>query len=442
MTPSEYFQRNFWVGASFLRPSEAPLRYEVGVDRIMWGADYPHSEGSYPYTTEALRAAFADVPPSPTRRAMVETTAAAFYGFDLDRLRPLGDRIGPTVAEVAGRSPRPTIRPTPPATRSTPSRSSRPGDGTPSERGSRRMTRSATAPATGAAAQPRGRGHEGATSGRRGHRRVGDRPRGDRRRAAAAARTGRAARAHPIATVDMPGLPVFGAGWFGVQARHGDRLGEYPLFMPMTTEQATVGGRETFGEPKKIGAVEVDRDGDQVTARIERMGFTLGEVAARSARPVDIYAMDKTDFYFKCSPRPTARASTRTRSSSTARRPSAPALHEGIDGELILNESPLDPIADIVVRRIVDQLDARCHDPGRRGRRAVPRADLLPFVHQRYDDLSVLGGEAMSDRYTIISADAHAGLPCEEYRPVPRRRLPRRSSTSSSPSATRTATSR
>ena len=23
----------------------------------------------------------------------------------------------------------------------------------------------------------------------------------------------------------------------------------------------------------------------------------------------------------------------------------------------------------------------------------------------------------MSDRYTIISADAHAGLPCEEYRP-------------------------
>ena len=54
LTPSEYFQRNFWVGASFLRPSESALRYEVGVDRIMWGADYPHSEGSYPYTTEAL----------------------------------------------------------------------------------------------------------------------------------------------------------------------------------------------------------------------------------------------------------------------------------------------------------------------------------------------------------------------------------------------------
>ena len=67
LTPSEYFQRNFWVGASFLRPSESALRYEVGIDRIMWGADYPHSEGSYPYTTEALRAAFAPCPPAETQ---------------------------------------------------------------------------------------------------------------------------------------------------------------------------------------------------------------------------------------------------------------------------------------------------------------------------------------------------------------------------------------
>ncbi len=56
-----------------------------------------------------------------------------------------------------------------------------------------------------------------------------------------------------IAVVDMgTGLPTFGAGWFGVRARHGDVEGEYALFMPMSTEQATIGGRETFGEPKKI----------------------------------------------------------------------------------------------------------------------------------------------------------------------------------------------
>jgi predicted TIM-barrel fold metal-dependent hydrolase len=99
MTPTEYFHRNFWVGASFLRPSESPLRHDIGVDRIMWGADYPHSEGSYPYTTQALRVAFADVPEAEVR-AMVETNAADFYGFDLDALRPLAERIGPTVDEV------------------------------------------------------------------------------------------------------------------------------------------------------------------------------------------------------------------------------------------------------------------------------------------------------------------------------------------------------
>ena len=32
---------------------------------------------------------------------MVETNAAAFFGFDLDRLRPLADEIGPTVDAVA-----------------------------------------------------------------------------------------------------------------------------------------------------------------------------------------------------------------------------------------------------------------------------------------------------------------------------------------------------
>ncbi|MGH8978921.1 MAG: amidohydrolase family protein [Acidimicrobiia bacterium] len=99
LTPSEYFRRNFWVGASFLRPSESPLRHEIGVDRIMWGADYPHSEGSYPYTSEALRAAFAACPPEETKM-MVETNAAAVYDFDLAELRAVGDRIGPTVAEL------------------------------------------------------------------------------------------------------------------------------------------------------------------------------------------------------------------------------------------------------------------------------------------------------------------------------------------------------
>ena len=46
----------------------------------------------------------------------------------------------------------------------------------------------------------------------------------------------------------------------------------------------------------------------------------------------------------------------------------------------------------------------------------------------------------MSDRYTIISADAHAGLPVRGVPALPRRGVPRRSSTTTWPSATPTAT--
>ena len=105
LRPSEYWARQCHVGASFIRPAEVPMRHIVGVDRIMWGADYPHKESSYPYSREALRVAFADVDPDEVQ-AMVGGNAAALYGFDLDALAPLAARVGPTVGEVATPLPR------------------------------------------------------------------------------------------------------------------------------------------------------------------------------------------------------------------------------------------------------------------------------------------------------------------------------------------------
>ena len=100
------------------------------------------------------------------------------------------------------------------------------------------------------------------------------------------------------------GLPPFGAGWFGVRARHGDRQGEYALLMPMTTEQATIGGRETFGEPKKIADSSLDVNGDRLSARIARMGSTIAEVTGTLGAEQAGYEIDKLDFYFKLLPDP------------------------------------------------------------------------------------------------------------------------------------------
>jgi predicted TIM-barrel fold metal-dependent hydrolase len=100
LTPSEYFRRNCYIGASFIRPVEAELRHEVGIDRIMWGSDYPHTEGSHPYSREALRASFAGAPEAELRRMLGET-AAHVYRFDLSVLDALAAVHGPAVDEIA-----------------------------------------------------------------------------------------------------------------------------------------------------------------------------------------------------------------------------------------------------------------------------------------------------------------------------------------------------
>ncbi|HEY4332777.1 MAG TPA: amidohydrolase family protein [Ilumatobacteraceae bacterium] len=99
LSPSEYFARQCNVGASFIRPAEVPLRHSVGLDKIMWGTDYPHKEASTPFTMEALRAAFAGVPHDEVAM-MLGGNAARIYGFDMDLLTPIAQRIGPRVADV------------------------------------------------------------------------------------------------------------------------------------------------------------------------------------------------------------------------------------------------------------------------------------------------------------------------------------------------------
>lgn len=100
LKPSEYWARQCHVGSSFIRAAEVPARTAVGVDRVMWGSDYPHLEGCWPFSTKHLRLAFADVPEDEVRQ-MVGLNAAELYGFDLDLLAPIAREIGPSPSEVA-----------------------------------------------------------------------------------------------------------------------------------------------------------------------------------------------------------------------------------------------------------------------------------------------------------------------------------------------------
>jgi len=99
LKPSEYWARQCHVGASFIRPMEMGVRHQVGVDRIMWGSDYPHKEASSPYSREAIALAFAGVPKHEAEQ-MLSINAAKLYGFDLDALAPIAEKWGPTVEQL------------------------------------------------------------------------------------------------------------------------------------------------------------------------------------------------------------------------------------------------------------------------------------------------------------------------------------------------------
>ena len=64
------------------------------------GSDYPHDEGTAPFTREHLRALFHDTDPAELRR-LLAGNVAELYGFDLAALAPLAQKFGPTVEEIA-----------------------------------------------------------------------------------------------------------------------------------------------------------------------------------------------------------------------------------------------------------------------------------------------------------------------------------------------------
>jgi predicted TIM-barrel fold metal-dependent hydrolase len=108
MLPSEYIDRNCFIGASNTKRRELGMRYEIGVGNICWGNDFPHPEGTWPATRTWLTKTFHDIPIDETR-LMVGLSAGEIFGFDLGALRPHADRIGPTPADfgqVSAEDPR------------------------------------------------------------------------------------------------------------------------------------------------------------------------------------------------------------------------------------------------------------------------------------------------------------------------------------------------
>jgi predicted TIM-barrel fold metal-dependent hydrolase len=80
LRPSDYVRRQ--VKVTF-QDEPAPLRFlaVTGYEPLMWGSDFPHPEGTWPFSREVTDALFADVEPA-ARAAILGGNLARLYGID------------------------------------------------------------------------------------------------------------------------------------------------------------------------------------------------------------------------------------------------------------------------------------------------------------------------------------------------------------------------
>lgn len=100
LRPHEYFERHVMLGGSLMKRYEAEMRDDIGVDHLMWGADYPHLEGAAPVHRLVMRHVLGGLPEADLRRILGQN-AIELWGFDAALLQAVADRVGPTVADLS-----------------------------------------------------------------------------------------------------------------------------------------------------------------------------------------------------------------------------------------------------------------------------------------------------------------------------------------------------
>jgi predicted TIM-barrel fold metal-dependent hydrolase len=99
--PSEYFREQVYLGCSVMSQGEVLSRDQIGLDRMMYGADFPHPEGTWGMNLTYLRATVGRAEMSADETAdFLYRNAARIWGFDLGVIEPLVEKHGWSVEDV------------------------------------------------------------------------------------------------------------------------------------------------------------------------------------------------------------------------------------------------------------------------------------------------------------------------------------------------------
>jgi predicted TIM-barrel fold metal-dependent hydrolase len=84
--PSDFFRQNVFMSFQDDKRGLAE-RHDIGIDGLMWGSDYPHTESTFPRSATVLEEMFDSLDvDSKERQLIAHDNACRLYGFDADKI--------------------------------------------------------------------------------------------------------------------------------------------------------------------------------------------------------------------------------------------------------------------------------------------------------------------------------------------------------------------
>jgi acetoacetate decarboxylase len=180
---------------------------------------------------------------------------------------------------------------------------------------------------------------------------------------------------------------AFGEGRITLQARMGDRVGEYPILVVHDQEWSVTNDRERLGLPARFGKLDARITGKRVEYGILREGLNVAHMVGQVSGQEQPAPVVRQEFGFRArrsferpgvlEADPEIVLITRTIEERRAAK---------TDGIVRLGGSRLDPIREFKVRRTHGmRLSQQFIDVSARVIGTVPAADFGPYLHHRYD---------------------------------------------------------
>jgi len=194
----------------------------------------------------------------------------------------------------------------------------------------------------------------------------------------------------PAPDVDI----VIGAFTFSAHVTYEGKPGLYPVTMVFDDELTVISGREMWGEPKKLGRVDFEIQGDIVSASVTRHGIPFAAFNGRFGAALTPREDNEPSYCFKFTLAADASGFDHDPQLIRLLWNRQQLAARAVDGDLVLADSAFDPVADLPVRRLIGATWA--HTLTRSGGEnvcTVPGMSMFPFMQQRYDDIAAYCGK-------------------------------------------------